>query len=296
MSLFTLLKITRTRYMIVKKHVKPGTPGAEKVVEESRQWYAYRRDGKKQIKVKLYSDKAASLTQMAKMNTALERGQAGMTDPRKEHLDRKAIEHLEEFLHVMRAKGKSEKDKDRKESILRAFVGKLHKLSDLKHTAVDSYLNEVGGSTGNKKKHLSAISVWVAWLVKKDRIPTNPLDRVERDPLGARATGNPTALIEPSNSPVGGGLGGPRPQGHLTTHSERYEAVRGPSPLSVSPPRTFSCVSAESWSYTKANGFLVTSNPRLLRESALLSGGPHIQEGSEYSFSQRGCGTEKLSD
>ena len=90
MSLFTLLKISRTRYLLGKKQVKPGTPGAVKVVTESSNWYAYRREGKKQIKVRLYTDKAASLTELAKLNTALERGQVGMVDPRKEHLVRTA--------------------------------------------------------------------------------------------------------------------------------------------------------------------------------------------------------------
>jgi hypothetical protein len=108
MARFTLLKITRTRYMVGKKHVRPGTAGTVKVAEDSRHCYAYRRDGKRQLKVRLFTDKAASLTEMAKLNTALERGQAGMTDPRKEHLDRGALEHLEEFLPVMRASGKSE--------------------------------------------------------------------------------------------------------------------------------------------------------------------------------------------
>jgi integrase len=179
MSLFVLLKITRTRYMLGKKHVKPSTPGAVMVAEESRHWYAYRRNGKRQIKVRLYTDKAASVTELAKMNTALERGQAGMHNPRKEHLERDASEHLDEFLPVMRAKGKSEKDKDRKEAILRAFVGRLRSLTDLTHDAVDRYLATVGGSTGNKKKHLSAISVFVKWLLKKDRIEADPLARVD---------------------------------------------------------------------------------------------------------------------
>jgi hypothetical protein len=100
MSLFTLLKITRTRYLLGKEQVKPGTPGAIKVTQESSHWYAYRRNGKKQIKIRLFTDKAASQAEMARLNTALERGEAGMTDPRKEHLERKAIQHLEEFLPV----------------------------------------------------------------------------------------------------------------------------------------------------------------------------------------------------
>jgi integrase len=196
MSLFTLLKISRTRYLVGKRHVKPGTPGAEKVNEESRHWYAYRRVGKRQIKVRLFTDKAASLTELAKMNTALERGEAGMTDPRKEHLDRAAAGHLDEFLPVMRAKGKSEKDKDRKEAVLRAFVGTLGPLSGLTHAAVDRYLAGVGGSVGNKKKHLSAISVWVAWLLKKDRLAVDPLDRVDL-PTGGRKTKERRALAAP---------------------------------------------------------------------------------------------------
>lgn len=179
MSLFTLLKITRTRYRLGKKHVQCGTPGAVKVLQESRFWYAYRREGTKQIKKRLYTDKAASLTELARMNTALERGQAEMIDPRKEHLERKALEHLEEFLPIMRTKGRSEKDKDRKEAILRAFAGTLKTLKDLTHEGVDRYLVGVQGSSGNRKKHLSAISVWVAWLMKKDRIANNPLARVE---------------------------------------------------------------------------------------------------------------------
>lgn len=193
MSLFTLLKITRTRYMVGKTHVKPGTPGAVKVSEESSHWYAYRRAGKKQIKVRLFTDKAASLTKLAKMNTALERGEAEMTDPRKESLDRAAVEHLVEFLPVMRAKGKSEKDKDRKEAILRSFAGTLKSLSDLTTEAVDRYLAGVEGSSGNKKKHLSAISVWVAWLLKKDRIAANPLDRIDA-PAGGEKTKERRAL------------------------------------------------------------------------------------------------------
>jgi integrase len=196
MSLFTLLKTTRTRHLVRKKQVPPGTPGAIKVTEESRHWYAYRREGNKQIKVRLFTDKAASLSKLAKMNTSLERGQAEMVDPRKEHLERSALEHLEEFLPVMRSKGKSEKDKNRKEAILRAFVGRLRSLSDLNTKAVDGYLAGIGGSTGNRKKHLSAISIWVAWLLKKDRIEANPLVRIDV-PTGGTKTKRRRALAVP---------------------------------------------------------------------------------------------------
>lgn len=112
-----------------------------------------------------------------------------MTDPRKEHRDRDALAHLEEFLPVMRAKGKSGKDKGRKEAVLRAFVAGKRSLADLTHGAVDRYLAGVGGSAGNREKHLSAISVRVKWLLKKDRIEANPLDRVDVPAGGPKAKG-----------------------------------------------------------------------------------------------------------
>ncbi|OWK40369.1 hypothetical protein FRUB_05288 [Fimbriiglobus ruber] len=57
---------------------------------------------------------------------------------------------------MMRSKGKSEKDKDRKESILRAFTDNLRSLSEVTHAAVDRYLSGIGGSAGNKKKRLGS--------------------------------------------------------------------------------------------------------------------------------------------
>ena len=77
----------------------------------------------------------------------------------------------------MQEGGKSDKDKYRKETILRAFVTDLKSLTDLTHDAVTRYLAGVGGSSGNRKKHLSAISVWVKWLINEDRIAVNPLTR-----------------------------------------------------------------------------------------------------------------------
>src|SRR5207249_6147254 len=57
----------------------------------------------------------------------------------------------------------------------------------------DRYLGGVEGSTGNRKKHLSAISVFIAWLLKKDRIEINPLYRVDV-PTGGEKTKERRAL------------------------------------------------------------------------------------------------------
>ncbi len=189
----TLIKITYVEWYAENKRCSPGTPGAEKRVRESEKWYAYWREGTKQVKVPLCADKTAAQAMMADLLRTRDRGKAKIIDPRQRHYDRKIGEHLDEFVPVMRAKGKSEKDKDRKEAILRAFVADLRSLTDLTHETIDRYLAGVEGSSGNKKKHLSAISVFVAWLLKKDRLEINPLDRVDA-PTGGRKTKERRAL------------------------------------------------------------------------------------------------------
>jgi integrase len=178
------------------RRVKRGTPGARKRVEESTKYYACWREGKRQRRVPLCADKDAAQAMLTDLMRTKDRVKAWLIDLRQHHYDRPAREHLDEFLPVMRAKGKSEKDKDRKETILRAFVGRLRSLTDLTHDAVDRYLAGVGGSTGNRKKHLSAISVWVKWLLKKDRIEADPLARVDVPSGGTRTKERRALTVE----------------------------------------------------------------------------------------------------
>lgn len=189
----TLIKITYTEWYADGKRCSAGTPGAEKRMRESEKWYAYWREGKQQFKVPLCTDKTAAQAMMADLLRTKDRDRAGLTDPRQKHKDRKISEHLDEFLPVMLEGGKSDKDKGRKGAILRAFVADLKSLTDLTHEAVGSYLARVGGSPGNRKKHLSAISVWVKWLLNEDRIATNPLARVTV-PKGGRKSKERRAL------------------------------------------------------------------------------------------------------
>lgn len=189
-----LQKITYVEWHTAEgKRCSPGTPGAKKVIRESTKWYAFWREGKRQIKVPLCTDKTAAQAMMADLLRTKDREKAKIIDPRQKHYDRKILEHLEEFLTVMRTRGKSEKDKERKEYILRAFVADLKSIQDITHENVDRYLSGLEGSSGNKKKHLSAISVFVVWLLKKDRIDVNPLDRVDA-PTGGKKTKERRAL------------------------------------------------------------------------------------------------------
>src|SRR5688572_24265606 len=112
------------------KRVKAGTPGARKHTEESTKYYAVWREGKRHRKVPLCADKEAAQALMTDLMRTKDRVKARLVDPRQHHYDRPLAAHLDEFLPVMRSKGKSEKNKDRKESILRAFCGNLRTLPD----------------------------------------------------------------------------------------------------------------------------------------------------------------------
>jgi integrase len=197
MSLFTLLKLTRTRHLLGGKQVLPGTHGSVKTAEESAHWYAYRRDGKKQVKVRLYTDKAASLSEMARMNTALERGEAGMVNPHKEHLERPVGEHAEEYFASVVASGKVKEGKYLKEKrrILDTVfrVAKVGTLADLKAAAVDAYLDGLKTSAATRRVHHTAVNAFAEWLVQKKRLPSNPLIGVAR-PQGGRVVRKRRAL------------------------------------------------------------------------------------------------------
>lgn len=61
---------------------------------------------------------------------------------------------------------------------------------------MDRYLAGVAGATGNKRKHLSAISIWVKWLFRKDRIEHNPLARIDVPAGGKKAKSRRALPVE----------------------------------------------------------------------------------------------------
>ena len=73
------------------KRVPAGTPGAKKHVEESSKWYACWREGKRQRRVPLCTDKEAAQAMMTDLMRTKDRAKAGLIDPRHVHEDRNLI-------------------------------------------------------------------------------------------------------------------------------------------------------------------------------------------------------------
>lgn len=72
-----------------QRHPCPkGTPGAIKQQIESEKWYGCWKDGGNKVMVPLATDKQASQAMLTDIIRHRERGEAGLVNPYKPHLDR----------------------------------------------------------------------------------------------------------------------------------------------------------------------------------------------------------------
>jgi integrase len=157
------------------KRVSRNTPGAIRRETESKKWYICYRINGRQKQVPAYRDKQASMSKMNNLVKAMERGEAGLTDPFKQHLDRAVVEHLEEYLPILRKRVRDDKYYSETERILRKTLTTVNAmvLSDLTADAVEKYLTSMDAAPNTRKKHHSAMSGFVKWLFKRKRIERN---------------------------------------------------------------------------------------------------------------------------
>jgi len=97
------------RYLDKDGHrVKKGTPGAKRVKERARKWYAQGVPGQPPKKrIPLASDKEAARQLLAKLVKRAERGEAGFEDSITDARRRSLSEHLADFEAALRAKPKT---------------------------------------------------------------------------------------------------------------------------------------------------------------------------------------------
>jgi integrase len=119
-----------------------------------------------------------------------ERGEAGLVNPYKPHLDRAVEYHMEEYLAALREEGRTPFYMHEKERILKLIfrTAGIKKFGDLTADRLDRYL--AGMTKGNgkvrglpvaastKMVHRTAANAFANWLKSKGRLPTNPLENV----------------------------------------------------------------------------------------------------------------------
>jgi integrase len=179
------------------RKVSAGTPGAKRVTRKSAKWYACWKEGTKQVRVPLATDKSASQAMLADLLRNKERGKAGVLDPYQKSLERAVDEHLDEYLTSIWQSGKvgSEKYLTEKRRILRTVFrdAGIRTLADLSSNAVDGYMDGLTCSVATKRIHHTAVNAFTDWLVQKKRLGGNPLTGVAR-PQGGKVVRERRAL------------------------------------------------------------------------------------------------------
>lgn len=190
----TLAKRVQTRWYKGGERVDAGTAGARKVKEKSDHWYIVYKVGGKVRRLKAYTDKAASEAMLTDWRKSQERGDAGLLDPYKVHLDRSLQEHLDEYLEDVRNGGTSTEYHAAVEARLsRVFAGiKAKVLREVTADALKSFFRSMVDarvkqgaapkpvSVTTKNDHRAAVYTFFQWLRKENRHPENVVERVPR--------------------------------------------------------------------------------------------------------------------
>lgn len=176
----SLQKISVTRF--VDRHgvqVKKGTPGARKVKEESAKWYACYREGAKQVRLPLSADKSVAQVMLADILKAKERGQVGLTDPFKQHLDTALAVHVDDYVETVKSATRSEAYHRDVKRILDLFAKNAGAtiLRDVTADVVSRYLTRMKCGSTSKNYYRRVFVGFFNWLEGMKRISRNPITK-----------------------------------------------------------------------------------------------------------------------
>lgn len=185
----TVRKLKITRWYVAdpshpkgRRETKPHTPGAEKVVEEGATYFVvWKENGKTKREATGCTDKRAAQRYLDRWNTARERGDVGLADPYKQHLDRPAREHVTDHIEAVRFRGRSEEYVSKLEREMNNILtgAGVCRIRDLTVERVADYLSGLKVKSTTRNKHRSYLFSFCEWLVKRDRLPANPILKVE---------------------------------------------------------------------------------------------------------------------
>ena len=166
------------------RRVPKGTPGARKVKKKSLRWYGQYKDPQKDgyVRVPLYTDKEASRVKLAEIVRMAERGDVGMIDPyaSTRKLDTAAAKAL--WLADLREKGRDERYIYQQGRLLdKVFRDcQITVLGQLTTERLDEFLRGLSCSARTKNTYSQACLGLINFLVGKDKLPANPLEKVTR--------------------------------------------------------------------------------------------------------------------
>jgi integrase len=161
------------------RRVPPKTAGAKRKRIKSKKWYAFwKENGRKQAKP-LATDKQVAQALMGELIRQQERGQANLIDPFKQHLDRSFLDHLTDYMAVVRSTSRSEDHHAEVERVLTKIADAcgFKTLRDLTADRVQQYLTKLECSATTTNKHRTYVVTFCNYLVGVNRLPVNPINR-----------------------------------------------------------------------------------------------------------------------
>ncbi len=197
----SLVKIWITRYVDDQgRRVSKDVPGAKKVKERSTVWYGQYKVKGKWKRAPLFTDKAASRQRLADLVKAEERGEAGLVNPHKEHLEREIDGHVDDYLTHLRTAGANPKHLSERERLLRTVLREcgIGTLADLTADRITGFIANLRkkptpnhpdpgpASARTKDTYRGAVHAFAQWCVetRPQRLKENPVSATAK-PRGA---------------------------------------------------------------------------------------------------------------
>jgi integrase len=183
----SLLKPWVIRYLDAEGHQVPkGTPGARKVKERAKKWYAQYvdQDGRRK-RTPLCSDKTAARQMLATLEREVQLGKAGLVDSFSHHRKAPIATHVAAYEIHLRDKGVTAKGLYEERRKLRAVIEGcgFKSLADLRPEAVEIFLAtlaEQGAGSSTRNHYLGTIKAFARWCFETKRMGENVLGSIAR--------------------------------------------------------------------------------------------------------------------
>lgn len=186
----TVKKVSTTRWYLAdpthpkgRREARPNTPGAEKVREEGETYFVvYKEGGKTKFVSTGLTDKRAAQQFLADFGRARERGEAGITDPRKGALDRPITEHVRSYLDTLEDRSAAYRRETAR--VLAHATRGMKSLREFTVAALEKYLQKCPTATTATKYRAYLSGFGNYCCLRHDHLASNPVARVKRRKAG----------------------------------------------------------------------------------------------------------------
>ena len=171
--------------------VTTGRDGSERIVTESPTFLAKYRDGSGYVcEVSTgCRDEAAARSVLGELEKRAEKVRSGILSATEEtmagHQHSLLTDHLSGYVASLKAAGRAKDHVKKTERLVKRLIDELsfRRLTDIRPESVERWLAQqttVGMAARTRNSYLVALRSFLNWCVKRDRLPINPLTKLDR--------------------------------------------------------------------------------------------------------------------